>query len=325
MFAARFVAAFIASEAVASDDALLTHTPIIMTHDAATGYLGKGLVNAWAKTQSGPFAEQLDCGARAFDARPLLDDKEGLIWHHGSVKVDHAFADSVAEIVEWCGRNPTELVLLPISACSGSGCMSAVRTALSAAGVKDLQTCDPLKGMTYGDAKRLGALSNGGALLAVTGPSHSSGVACSYGNYDSSLACTDDQGFAILNDHQLASTKLGAPMASFDCWNSSKTASIPVNRMFSYLDGVSEGGLSEDSFTQHQAIWQESTRSVVVGTLRGSSLLMDEEKSGLNAIITESVNNMRWTNINFLEVNNVCDGGLELFNALRNMANKVAV
>ena len=38
-----------------------------------------------------------------------------------------------------------------------------------------------------------------------------------------------------------------------------------------------------------QALWQESDESVVIGTLRGSSLLTDEVKSGLNGMLTKEV------------------------------------
>ena len=61
---------------VAADGALLIHTPFILTHDAATGYLdsSSGLpekeVAKWAQTQAGNFSRQLECGARAFDVRP---------------------------------------------------------------------------------------------------------------------------------------------------------------------------------------------------------------------------------------------------------------
>jgi len=306
-----------------ADDTPLTRTPTIMTHDAATGYLGGGLISRWAKTQPAPFAGQLDCGARAFDARPQLDSKKGLVWHHGSDEVSHPFADSISEIIQWCGKNPTELVLLPISACSGDGCMDAVNKALAAAGVRNLQSCGSLKGLTYGGAKKLGALPGGGALLAITGPSGRDGTACSSGNYDPSQACTGDDGFEALNDDLYKAAQVNeeviAPRTSFDCWNGSKTADIPVNRLLTYLDGVASGGLSDGMFTQHQALWQESVRSVVIGTLRGSSLLMDEQKSGLNSIITHAVKSGRWKEVNFLEVNNVCDGGLELLDALRNM------
>ena len=72
------------------DDATpVNQAPFIMAHDTASGYLGDGLVNSWTKTQSVGMKEQLNCGARVFDARPKLDDSKGLVWHHGDVTVDY--------------------------------------------------------------------------------------------------------------------------------------------------------------------------------------------------------------------------------------------
>ena len=61
------------------DPLLLRHTPFLLSHDAASGYLGAlpedgglpaGLVRAWAQTQSGNLTVQLECGANALDLRP---------------------------------------------------------------------------------------------------------------------------------------------------------------------------------------------------------------------------------------------------------------
>ena len=47
-----FVDGAYSSQRVAvGDDRLLIKTPMVMTHDSGSGYLGKGLVNRWTKTQ----------------------------------------------------------------------------------------------------------------------------------------------------------------------------------------------------------------------------------------------------------------------------------
>ena len=66
-----------------------------------------------------------------------------------------------------------------------------------------------------------------------------------------------------------------------------------------------------------QALWEETAESVVLGTLKRSSLLADEVRSSLNAKLAAAVGAGRWGKINLLEVNNVCDGGPELLAALR--------
>ena len=68
---------------------------------------------------------------------------------------------------------------------------------------------------------------------------------------------------------------------------------------------------------QTQALWQQDEASTIIGALRGSSLLIDEEKSGLNERLAESVRQGRWARMSLLEVNHVCNGGEALLEALR--------
>jgi hypothetical protein len=188
---------------------------------------------------------------------------------------------------------------LPISDCSGSGCMDAVAAALQAANVTAISDCSDVKGLTYGGAKQRGALPGGGALLAFTGLGGPNAVACAETDYDSSLACCG---------------------VGYKCWKTDKTASKPVGRMMDYLDKFAARGPSDEHFMQAQAVWQESAESVVIGTLRNSSLVTDERNSGLNALLVEQVKAGRWDSIGILEVNDVCDpdgSGPALLAALR--------
>jgi len=69
----------------------------------------------WTQTQPGGLSAQLDCGARAFDARPAVDNKTGdLVWHHGGITVPYNFSASLEEVTTWCAANPTELVLMTV-------------------------------------------------------------------------------------------------------------------------------------------------------------------------------------------------------------------
>ena len=61
-----------------------------------------------------------------------------------------------------------------------------------------------------------------------------------------------------------------------------------------------------------QAIWQESATTVIDGEAHGSSLVKDELRSGLNALLVRWLKNGSFPHVNFLEVNNVCDGGAEI-------------
>ena len=60
---------------------------------------------------------------------------------------------------------------------------------------------------------------------------------------------------------------------------------------------------------------------MVVSELHGSTLLSDESKSQLNTEVAARISNGAWTGtLNFVEVNNVCDGGPALLAALRGLA-----
>ena len=271
----------------------ITHVPMIMTHDAGTGYLNDGY--RWWKTQPVGLSQQLECGARAFDARPLLRDGT-LVWHHGSVAVNYTFAQSLDDVLGWLGDHPTELAILSVWDCEGDDCLAGVRSAFAARNITDISTCGTLAGLTLAGARELGALRGGGALLGVTGPGRPDGAACSEGNYDPTIACTGP---------------------GFGCWTTDKSREQPLGKMLSYLDAVAARPLPPTAFTQSQALWQESSDSVVIGTLRNSSLLLDEARSGLNALLARQVRARRWRHLNLLEVNNVCDGGPELWAAIQ--------
>jgi ABC-type Na+ transport system ATPase subunit NatA len=66
-----------------------------------------------------------------------------------------------------------------------------------------------------------------------------------------------------------------------------------------------------------------------VGTLHRSSLLLDEERSGMNAWVvkalqdsldTTTANAKYFKNVNIVEVDNVCDHGLDILALLKKRA-----
>ena len=286
----------VASRPLIPDSTPFTHAPFILTHDAGSGYLPGGLVNGWTKTQSNGLAGQLECGARAFDARPLNDPDKGLIWHHGGVAVDYSFNQSIADIKAWCARNPDELVLMTVWDCEGKGCMEAVGAAALAQNVSNVQDCRAIQ-TTYGQAKAMGKLRTGGSFLIITGPPTPNAVACAITKYESSLAC------------------------NCRCWTTDAAHEQEMEKIKTYLDGFTALGLSETAFMQAQTLWQESPESVTCGTVRNSSLVTDERKSGLNRFLADQVRAGRWAKqLNLLEVNDVCDpdgSGNDLLAALR--------
>ena len=313
----------------ASAALLLTRAPFLFSHDAASGYLGDSLVHAWAKTQSADFVGQLDCGARAFDARPMLlstsartrtTPAASLVWHHGKVAINYKFEASLADIVGWLSHHPEELVLLNIWDCVGGlACMASVSDALAAANVTEIMDCSKLRTLTVSAARQLAAMPSGGSLLAITGPSAlaAGGGACSIGNYDASIACT---GFREDEEHEargMDGSQVASGRPTYGCWRSDSTRGYPIGRMLGQVDRVVAKGLNDGFFTQAQALWQETAASVVVGAVRNSSLVLDERRSGLNALLAAEAAKGRWQhNVSLFEVNDVCDHGVELARAL---------
>ena len=95
------------------DDTLVNQVPMIMAHDAGSGYLGRGLVNRWTKTQSQGMKEQLECGARVFDAVSMGAGGSG-VWRpmrsEGDISDPPSLTHSAPSLTArrgWCGTMGT--------------------------------------------------------------------------------------------------------------------------------------------------------------------------------------------------------------------------
>jgi len=318
------------------DELLATSKPfnqhaMIMAHDAATTYLAGGLlhpINNWAKTQAdGGFTGMLNCGARAFDFRADVLSSGELVFHHGSVTVDHPVDAALGEVVAWANanaRSAEEIVLLHAFACSGTNCDAAVGAAFAAHNITYITSCSELNGLTLQGAAARAVLPGGGLVLAVKD--------CLADHYQAEVACSGYQsgGKDVPKPKAVAGLpKRPAPQvegaaaalpSAYTCYADSGSKALPLERMWSYLANVSITGPPADgTLYSHQALWQESDASVAIGVLHGSSLLKDEESSTLNALLAQRVASGAWnvSAANLVEVNNVCDGGPALLAALR--------
>mmetsp|Transcript_15453 Transcript_15453/g.30820 ORF Transcript_15453/g.30820 Transcript_15453/m.30820 type:complete len:389 (+) Transcript_15453:195-1361(+) len=352
---------------------------MIMAHDAASGYLStarpiKGEVYDWTQTQTFPntlASDLLSCGARSFDWRPAMVDSV-LKAHHGDVTIDHAFSDSLDEILDWAAENVDELVLMHIWDCTSDGsadCGAAVLEELASKNVAVLDDCGKLTNATVGEVKALASASEAAGLVLALFPSTDSGQGCSEANYDESIACWGTKSFSA--DVRRADESTGEVMAcieghgvdlealyktlpredrdavqdcvdkydpsgssvsphdvsalfTYSCWDSSSSKSTPLDQMTTYMDMVSQKGPGQGDapLYQMQALWEESTASVVIGELHLSSLVNDEVQSKLNALTAYYIASGRFSNINYVEVNNVCDGGQNLLAALNDFNDK---
>ena len=282
------------------DSVPINQFPFVMTHDAGTGYMNGGVVSWWAKTQSTGLGGQANCGARAFDIRPLvIGNGHPITFHHADIAVDKALVDAVQELITFANENPNELLLLYISHCQGANCQAATQAALANIGVPSCTDGGQLHGATYGSVKTMGRMSGGGAMLAIYGFVAE--------NYDASLTCYGDWG---------------------DCYaGGGKEEEGAFDPLWNYMRQVSaEAPASSGAFQMVQAHWQYDAESIATGVLHASSILTDETRSAVNSQVADAVTCspcpgpsglgvFKYANI--IEVNNVCDGGGKLYDALR--------
>lgn len=323
---------------------------MLMTHDAASGYLTSEInpVYAWTRTQpasSTAFTKQLDCGTRGFDLRAHVNSKGQLIFHHGDVEVGHDAEAAMEEVVAWANKNQAmeDLVVIYNWDCTGSDCNAKMSQALAKAGIAAVSDCSIVAGLNVGTAAAKGALSGGGHVLVLQG--------CVDQNYDANLACSGFDGPGMSNDlsvdkdpctqlptnstfdeQQACGEKLRdqlpdspaynlsarrSPLLGYySCWEGGVNRDFAVNRLLDSLTKVA-AKTPNGHLQEIQSIWQESVPSVVIGVAHLSSLLNDEKKSGLNALMAEKIKAGVFEHISYFEVNNVCDNGPQLLDALR--------
>lgn len=275
--------------------------PIIMTHDSATGELDESrdyIVADWAKTQSATLVNQLNCGARAFDYRPKLESDKLIYAHHGGITIRVPMSESVKSIAAWANSNPDDLVMLYLSHFDGDGCEDEVVKLLTSMRVKMIRatsssTCQQqLQGLAYGQAKAMSTLHDGpGSVLAV--------FDCTEENYDSRINC------------------YGKDFTCYDSWPDN-TKQIPFDHLRSYVINttLADPTTSSANLWMNQAHWQSTAATVSLGTLHRSSLIEDERRSALNLWVKDMIYNQEMPYLNVLELEDVCDHGQEVYEAI---------
>ena len=289
---------------------IISQWPMIAAHDAATSYLKPGLINQWAKTQnSGGISAMLDCGARFFDWRPKLKSDGSLIMHHGPINVDYQMSKVLDELILW-SLNRTDspeknFVVLGITDCDGgSACTKATRNELERHNITFLSDCTMLSNLTVASAM---SLSPSGPILAIG--------SCWNENYDPNVTCT---GFLKTQVGSINPNALNPNRLEYTCYNDSSTKSFPFNRMLNYINMTLSSGSTKNTMFAVQVLWQETPASIIVSGLHKSNIILDETRSELNHIIATKIMNgeINISRINLLEINNVCDGGQALMQAI---------
>ncbi|CAE7340507.1 HERC1 [Symbiodinium natans] len=162
--------------------AKLSASHFLMTHDSATGYIGKKdiIFSKFAQAQFVNLKTQLDCGARAFDLRLAQHDGK-IYFHHGETPVfnwlsQQTLPGELPGLVDWVGEHPDELVIIMVGHCADKGFINydskdctdeEFVKPFTDAGVAFESDCAKLRNMTLAGAMAAGALSNGGHLMAI--------------------------------------------------------------------------------------------------------------------------------------------------------------
>ena len=98
------------------DNAYLSQVSIPGTHDTATGegwtgFLGELAGPSMGVTQDLSIAQQLDCGVRAFDLRPCVNEDE-LVINHGVLQTKAKFPETLKQLCLFVTDHPTEFVVV---------------------------------------------------------------------------------------------------------------------------------------------------------------------------------------------------------------------
>lgn len=332
----------------------LNEWPMIITHDSGTSYYDDSgstcsvihPVNNYVITQGQRFFKQLECGARALDLRLYVEDGT-LVMHHGSVAINVKLHDALLEVTSWAKQNPDELVMLYGSHCDGksdsdkSSCASKYDSVLGSMGIKRID-CGDIQGLTLGGAMDSGKLGTGGSVLAVYG--------CVSENWDDDVKCYDavtkdgadpvialrsaaEKDESLRPALELVLQKYGNrsipeesrvtsgaehPEATL-CWGSESDKAF--NKLWSYMSAHCDTATAPchglGRLCMAQAIWNADAAQIAQGILHLSCILDDESKSGLNSKLAAKISSGTFKHINLLEVNNVCDHGPDILQALR--------
>lgn len=284
---------------VVKEGKLLNQYAMLATHDSATGELNEErdhILARWSNTQNVGIVDQLNCGARIFDYRPFLSDEGTLFAHHGPVVIYKEMEVTLRELLHWGKSNPSELIIFQISHCVeqrvhnnyyAESCHDAAISLLEQYKIPVITNtdCSVLNTMTMESA-----LSKGN-VLAMFG--------CSFGYWDPSLTCSDKE------------------YICYDSWPQN-TSTVPWNNLVSSVTKWASFVPVNDGILWGFGVnWQSSAESDIFGTLHNSSLVLDEERSNLNAWTANAITDGKLQYLNIVSVDNVCHDGPDIFRALQ--------
>lgn len=339
-------------------DMPLNTWPMIQAHDTGTVYLRPSnfiddIVYRFTRTQNADsVTELLDCGVRAFDWRPSLQD--GLLgFAHGPIFINHSMHAAAAEVVMWAQNHSAEeedaLVLLVVADCNSDACFTAANAAFGDVGIPFLtgsDGCAKAGDLTLSAAMSAAALPGGGHALAIVNcplapeTTYDDTRSCSGflpladGMRDGILACSAAHSGDVHAMRSCVERVAGCDgpcpdiPGTYACYTdgTGRNASYAFNRLRDWLTQTSavappsapgQRGL----LLQLQGCWAQNDVSTVLSFLYNSSLLDDDARANFNRgpllqwISAAAPRTMQ--NIGLLGINAACDGGPELYAELK--------
>ena len=328
----------------------LSMWPMIQTHDAGTGYLGKAsnpitaIVWDFARTQIGGVTQQLSCGARSMDWRPFMTTSNTLVFAHGSVIVNYSMAAAAAEVVAWAqtaGDSEDEMVLLIVADCNGAQCDSATIEAFEAVGIPVYtgeEGCAVANDWTLGTAMTASELHASGHVAAIINcpmsptPTYNDRLGCTgFINVTEgvifeteAMACLEKLSLSDSMDCLEAIAGILDFNAHYACYTGIKgrNATLPFSRLLDWLIATTSVPPSTTPgqrglLTSIQGCWAQNVQSTVFSFLHDSSLIDDESQPHFNTWLAHLLASDTFKYVNLVGVNNVCDGGQAMLAAAR--------
>ena len=122
----------------------------------------------------------------------------------------------MSEVVSWCGTNTTELVIIYVTDCEGTGCTTLTQQVLTQLNISFIADCTQLSGLTVSKAMARARLPTGGLALGIFG--------CVDEKYDPSIECyVANRGDSDVN-------------AAAACCYDPKTQSLPFGKFWTYMN-----------------------------------------------------------------------------------------
>lgn len=259
------------------DNTYVSDLSIPGTHDSATGegfsgFVGEMLGPGTAQTQDLTISQQWDCGIRAFDLRPTVENgTEGTYLHiyHGIIKTAISFDDALLTLRDKLKENPGEFAIVIMRHESDS--RTGIQTQWQSLMDKSL-TADALdgyiagfrKGLTIGDIRgKILVMSrdtydNGPHGAYITGWSHSdlyqdqtkAVITGADGSEERALVqdfyeCTGDDGI---------DRKIDAMLHMLDIRMAAKSTRWCVNHASGYTKGSSSDGYRDNAARTSKAL-----------------------------------------------------------------------